>query len=87
MKGDLVYENLPDVEVEEWVGPPPEIPKNENTQLIYIRMYNFYVREFDYTRDKVEAMRNTMVKFHASDTRIAKAIQFAKYILATNHGI
>lgn len=74
---------LPDVAVEEWVGPPPEIPKNERTQMIYIRMYNFYVNEYGIVQDRIIAMQRTMEKFKASDMRVAKAIQFAKYVLST----
>ena len=77
------YNNLPDVVSDVWLGPPPEIPANERTQLIYIRMYNYYVNEYGKIYDRVVALKRTMVKFRASDIRVVKAINFAKYILAT----
>lgn len=77
------YSGLPDLQVEEWIGPPPEIPQNERTQMIYIRIYNYYVNEYGECRDKVIALQRTMAKFGASDMRVAKAIRFAKYVLAT----
>lgn len=75
------YDELPDITVGEWVGPPPEIPKNAHTQVIYVRIYNYYVNEFGLCNDKLIAMQNTMIKFKSSDARVAKAIKFAKYLL------
>ena len=78
-----IYNNLPDISVDSWVGDAPEIPSSAKTQEFYIRMYNYYVSEFGKIGDKIVAMQRTMVKFRASDIRVAKAIQFAKYVLAT----